>query len=78
MEIGSVVNSQYTVIEHVGRGGMADVWSARDQRLRRMVAIKTIARNLSPDIDPVALFEREARTIAQNRYLAHPSIDKGC
>lgn len=71
MEIGSVVNSQYTVIEHVGRGGMADVWSARDQRLRRMVAIKTIARNLSPDIDPVALFEREARTIAQ---MEHPHI----
>ncbi|MCB9458893.1 MAG: protein kinase [Anaerolineaceae bacterium] len=71
MEIGSVVNGQYTVIEHVGRGGMADVWSARDQRLRRMVAIKTIARNLSPDIDPVALFEREARTIAQ---MEHPHI----
>jgi len=71
MEIGAVVNGQYTVIEHIGRGGMADVWSARDMRLRRLVAIKTIARGLSSEIDPVALFEREARTIAQ---MEHPHI----
>lgn len=71
MDIGALVNEQYQIIEHIGRGGMADVWSARDQRLRRMVAIKTIASGLGAEIDPVTLFKREAHTIAQ---MEHPHI----
>lgn len=63
--------AQYRVIEHIGRGGMADVWSARDKRLSRIVAIKTIARDLTLDTDPVHMFEQEARTIAA---LEHPHI----
>lgn len=72
MDVGVEIN-QYTVVEHIGRGGMADVWSARDKRLNRTVAVKTIARDLSADddIDPVELFKREAQTIAQ---LEHPHI----
>ncbi|MBE0689530.1 MAG: serine/threonine protein kinase, partial [Anaerolineae bacterium] len=61
----------YRVIEHIGRGGMADVWSARDKRLNRVVAIKTIAHELSLDADPVKMFEQEAQTIAA---LEHPHI----
>lgn len=70
MDVG-IEFSQYRIVEHIGRGGMADVWSARDKRLQRTVAIKTIARDLSQDVEPVKLFEREARTIAQ---LEHPHI----
>ncbi len=70
MDIGTQIN-QYTIVEHIGRGGMADVWSARDTRLNRMVAIKTIAHGLSPEVDPVALFKQEAQTIAQ---MEHPHI----
>ncbi|MBZ0279794.1 MAG: protein kinase [Anaerolineae bacterium] len=70
MDVG-VEFSHYRVIEHIGRGGMADVWSARDKRLNRTVAIKTIVRGLSTDVEPVKLFEREAQTIAQ---LEHPHI----
>ena len=70
MDVGTKIN-QYIVVEHIGRGGMADVWSARDVRLNRTVAIKTIARDLAADVDPVELFEREAQTIAQ---LEHPHI----
>ncbi len=70
MDVGVQIN-QYVVIEHIGRGGMADVWSARDQRLNRTVAIKTIARDLTADVDPVELFQREAQTIAA---LEHPHI----
>jgi serine/threonine-protein kinase len=70
MDVG-IEFSHYRVIEHIGRGGMADVWSARDSRLGRTVAIKTIARDLSQDMNPVKLFEREAQTIAA---LEHPHI----
>jgi hypothetical protein len=71
MDIGAIVNNQYQVIEHIGRGGMADVWSARDTRLKRMVAIKTIVAGLGSDLDPITLFKREAHTIAQ---MEHPHI----
>ena len=71
MEVGAEIGD-YLVIEHIGRGGMADVWSARDRRLNRTVAIKTIARNLSQTGEEVlALFKREAETIAR---LEHPHI----
>jgi hypothetical protein len=70
MDVGVEFN-QYRVIEHIGRGGMADVWSARDKRLNRTVAIKTIVRDMSQDVEPVKLFEREAQTIAG---LEHPHI----
>jgi serine/threonine-protein kinase len=70
MDVGVQIG-QYKVVEHIGRGGMADVWSARDNRLNRTVAIKTIARDLAADTDPVALFIREAKTIAA---LEHPHI----
>ncbi|MBZ0293103.1 MAG: serine/threonine protein kinase, partial [Anaerolineae bacterium] len=72
MDVGVEIN-QYVVVEHIGRGGMADVWSARDRRLNRTVAIKTVARDLSTDddVNPVDLFKREAQTIAR---LEHPYI----
>lgn len=70
MDVGEIIKD-YQVIEHIGRGGMADVWSARDGKLNRMVAVKTIAHGLSPDADPVGMFKREAETIAN---LEHPNI----
>ena len=70
MDVGVRIQ-QYEVIEHIGRGGMADVWSARDSSLGRMVAIKTISPDLSTDQDPIQMFEQEARTIAN---LEHPHI----
>lgn len=70
MDVGVKIN-QYVIVEHIGRGGMADVWSARDERLNRMVALKTIAHGLSQEVDPVGLFKREAQTIAK---MEHPHI----
>lgn len=70
MDIGTKIN-HYTIVEHIGRGGMADVWSARDEKLNRMVAVKTIAHGLSQEADPVGMFKREAQTIAT---MEHPHI----
>lgn len=71
MDVGTQIE-QYKIISHVGRGGMADVWAAKDLILARTVAIKTIARDLSANAsDPISLFKQEARTIAN---LEHPHI----
>lgn len=70
MDVGTRIE-QYVIIEHIGSGGWGDVWSARDARLGRTVAIKTIRRNLRDEFDPLARFEQEAQTIAS---LEHPHI----
>lgn len=69
MQVGDQIGP-YTVVEHIGRGGMADVWSARDARLERTVAIKTIMADLSNE-QMRAQFEHEARIIAA---LEHSNI----
>lgn len=60
----------YTILEHIGGGGMGEIYRARDTRLSRDVAIKMLR---SPNRDPAsrARFEREARAIAA---LSHPNV----
>src|SRR5579862_3292978 len=48
----------YEILESIGKGGMGEVWRARDPRLNREVAIKISAQQFSDR------FEREARSIA--------------
>ena len=54
----------YEIISAIGEGGMGEVWKARDTRLEREVAIKTLPEALSSDVDRLARFEREARLLA--------------
>jgi serine/threonine protein kinase/dipeptidyl aminopeptidase/acylaminoacyl peptidase len=61
----------YDVIAPLGAGGMGEVYRARDSRLNREVAIKTLPEALAADHERVARFEREARLLAA---LNHPSI----
>ena len=53
------------ILEPIGKGGMGEVFNARDTRLQRLVAIKISNQQFS------SRFEREARAIAQ---LNHPHI----
>ena len=55
----------YEILSRIGRGGMGEVWKARDPRLNRDVAIKISTHQFT---DP---FEREARAIAA---LNHPNV----
>jgi serine/threonine protein kinase/WD40 repeat protein len=62
---------QYLVLDKLGEGGMGEVYRARDTRLGREVAIKTLPPEFTADPERRARFEREARLLAA---LNHPNI----
>src|SRR2546426_10146401 len=55
----------------LGRGGMGEVYRARDTKLKREVAIKILPDEFSSDPDRMARFQREAEALAA---LNHPNI----
>src|SRR5215469_310080 len=55
----------------LGRGGMGEVYRARDLKLKREVAIKILPEEFSRDADRVNRFQREAEVLAS---LNHPNI----
>ncbi len=62
---------KYELREHLGQGGMAEVWKAFDTQLQRYVAIKMLHSKLLEDPNFVTRFELEAQLIAS---LHHPNI----
>ncbi len=61
----------FELIGVVGRGGMGEVWRARQLSLNREVAIKTLAAHLAEEPDFVRRFEKEATALAA---LSHPNV----
>jgi eukaryotic-like serine/threonine-protein kinase len=61
----------YEIASLLGSGGMGEVYSARDTRLNRIVAIKVLPIHLSGKPEAQERFDREARAIAS---LNHPNI----
>jgi hypothetical protein len=61
----------YEVVEPLGKGGMGEVYRARDTRLGREVAIKVLPAHTASTPDALARFEFEARAVAG---LNHPNI----
>jgi Tol biopolymer transport system component len=61
----------YQIVSALGKGGMGEVWRARDTTLGREVAIKTLPDEFAQDVDRLVRFEREARLLAS---LNHPNI----
>src|SRR5579883_1328590 len=55
----------------LGKGGMGEVYRARDLKLKREVAIKILPEEFSRDADRVSRFQREAELLAS---LNHPNI----
>jgi serine/threonine-protein kinase len=66
-----VLNERYELSQRIGRGGMADVFLARDQLLNRQVAIKVLFPEFATDPNFVERFRREAQSAAN---LNHPNI----
>jgi hypothetical protein len=52
----------YTIVQRLGLGGAGEVWRARDERLGRDVAIKTLLPHISSDAEHLRRFADEART----------------
>ena len=66
-----VLGQRYEIIEHVGSGGMADVYKARDRLLERVVAVKILHAQLASDEEFLQRFQQEAQGAAR---LSHPNI----
>ena len=71
LALSQALDGQYEILREVGRGGMGIVFLARDLKLERLVAIKTLPPTLAADEVIRARFLREARTAAA---LSHPNI----
>ncbi|WP_254508193.1 protein kinase domain-containing protein [Anatilimnocola floriformis] len=61
----------YDVLDRLGAGGMGTVFKARHRRMKRLVALKVLAGNLSQNPIFVKRFQREVETIAS---LGHPNV----
>src|SRR5688572_9982920 len=61
----------YEIVSILGKGGMGEVYRAKDTRLDRSVAIKVLPADLSADPERRQRFEREAKLISG---LSHPNI----
>ncbi len=66
-----LLDGQYELEREIGRGGMGVVYRARDLKLDRLVAVKTLPPHLAGDATIRERFLREARTAAK---LTHPNI----
>ena len=67
----AIINERYELGKRIGRGGMADVFLARDRLLDRQVAIKVLFPEFAVDPNFVERFRREAQAAAN---LNHPNI----
>ena len=70
MELG-ILDHRYELLEHIGGGGMADVYKAHDTILDRMVAVKILHAQLANDEEFLEKFRLEAKGAAR---LSHPNI----
>src|SRR5262245_6615781 len=61
----------YEIVAMIGRGGMGEVYRARDTKLGRAVALKILPESFTGDPERVARFRREAHMLAS---LNHPNI----
>jgi Tol biopolymer transport system component len=61
----------FEITSQLGKGGMGEVYQAKDRKLGRDVAIKVLPEEFARDTDRVARFQREAKLLAS---LNHPNI----
>jgi serine/threonine-protein kinase len=72
--IGKILG-HYQISNQLGKGGMGEVFQAKDEKLGRDVAIKVLPEEFAKDADGVARFQREAKVLAS---LNHENIAAIC
>ena len=70
LQIGQQLGS-YEITSLIGKGGMGEVYRARDSRLKRDVAIKILPSEFARDTDRVVRFQREAEALAALDYVSY-------
>ena len=70
-ELGKTIGGRYKIQSHVGTGGMATVYLARDLILERPVAVKVLRFDFHSNEAAMRRFQREAQSATQ---LVHPNI----
>ena len=68
---GTLLAERYRILGRLGKGGMGEVYRAKDTKLKREVAIKILPEEFSRDADRLSRFQREAEVLAS---LNHPNI----
>ncbi|HEU5256851.1 MAG TPA: hypothetical protein VFU28_12725 [Vicinamibacterales bacterium] len=61
----------YEVLAPIGRGGMGEVYRARDARLKRDVALKILPESFASDPDLLAQFRREVEVLGGRDAAGH-------
>ena len=69
--VGKVIGNRYEILEKIGEGGMATVYKARCNILKRYVAVKVLREEFTTDEEFIRRFNTEAQSAAS---LAHPNI----
>ena len=69
----------YEIVSLIGKGGMGEVYRARDTKLQRDVAIKVLPPALVNDADYCARFQREAQALAavHEKGIIHRDLKPG-
>lgn len=63
--------AHYTILDHVGRGGLGELYRARDTRLGRTVALRVLPASL---VDPPESLENLVRVASSAAALSHPNV----
>ena len=71
LQAGNLIAGRYRIIRLIGRGGMGEVYEARDHLLDEPVALKTLRADLACDGAVVKRFQRE---IQLARKVTHPNV----
>jgi len=61
----------FEILSLLGKGGMGEVWRARDSKLDRDVAIKVLPEAFARDKERLLRFEREAKLLASLNHTKH-------
>lgn len=63
--------AHYTILDHIGRGGLGELYRARDTKLGRTVALRVLPASL---VDPPGSLENLVRAARSAAALSHPNV----